>query len=318
MTRSGDYEVTRRSSSYPWVDETSWKRNLSRNWKGFKLFVWNPLRSTFCGRTSISWVRIIAFYLVYYGTLAGMFAICLTVHLKGLPNDRPKYLVPPEGDQAISKTPGMSARPRGNKNIVEYVVKFDPDDSKTYKAYVDEITDILEEYSEQNDISVIDCTEEGVTNTCPVGPLNTLLGDCSAGADATYGYSTGQPCFLLKLNKLFAWKPKLYETNPDPTNLEVARYSPSHMGVTCEQADSLKSKGTMGSVKYFPSTGFPGDCFPYCNTAETYYSPLVMVKFTAPERGKTVRVWCKAWAENVKHHGRDSAASVIILFKIAE
>lgn len=44
--------------------------------------------------------------------------------------------------------------------------------------------------------------------------------------------------------------------------------------------------------------------------AKGYQSPLVFVRFKNIKYGALIQVWCKLWANNIKHHKNDKAGSV--------
>jgi len=126
--------------------------------------------------------------------------------------------------------------------------------------------------------------------------VDLLGGNCTWQKD--YGYDEGQPCVLLRLNKIFNWRPETHDNSssefPDDLN---ARYNPDYVGITCRGRYPLDDEN-IGRVTYNPPQGFSKHFFPFLNQ-EGFRSPLVMVQFNNPANGILINIVCEAWAKNI-------------------
>ena len=67
--------------------------------------LWNPDTGEVLTRTPLSWLKITAFYCVYYTCLAGFWIACLNIFFQTLPEtvDGPRWT---QGDSIIGVNPG--------------------------------------------------------------------------------------------------------------------------------------------------------------------------------------------------------------------
>ncbi len=57
----------------------------------FRYMIFNPETGEIFTRTPMSWLKITAFYVVYYSLLAAFWLICLQIFFFSLPEGKPKY-----------------------------------------------------------------------------------------------------------------------------------------------------------------------------------------------------------------------------------
>ncbi|VDK50714.1 unnamed protein product [Gongylonema pulchrum] len=67
------------------------KANGAVNNQTFRKFLYNKDKGTCLGRTSKSWVQIIAFYVVFYSSLVAFWIGCLAIFLSTLDSNVPRY-----------------------------------------------------------------------------------------------------------------------------------------------------------------------------------------------------------------------------------
>lgn len=146
--------------------------------------------------------------------------------------------------------------------------------------------------------------------------IQTGFGPCTQ--ENHYSYHLNEPCIFLKLNKIYGWKPELYNTtenlpdkmptslkneinstitgpNPDEVSIHylffpyfffflkiLLFFQANKIWVSCEGENPADIEH-IGAVKYYPTNGFPYFYFPYENS-EGYMSPLVAVHFSKLKR----------------------------------
>jgi len=309
-------------------------------WQSFKSGLWNSETGEFLGRTAASWAKITIFYLIYYCCLAAFFAAMWAIFFTTIPTDQPKQT---DMDSLIKGNPGMGFRPM--VDVEKTLIKFVSGELDTYKDMLDNTKEFLFRYSTStNPDDVIDCSgdipeeDDRVGKACAVDCTNGVpdnigdkpcVVDCSAGqpddigdksckfdmsllgdhcTEANhYGFFEGEPCVILKLNKVFGWKPEPYGNESIPE--EVADIAtPDSVPLTCE-GENNGDIDNMGTVEFYPPGGFPIKYFPF-EAQKGYQTPIVMARFNNLEKGVGMQIWCKAWAANIYHHKNDKAGSV--------
>uniref|UniRef100_A0A1A8QYS1 Sodium/potassium-transporting ATPase subunit beta n=3 Tax=Nothobranchius TaxID=28779 RepID=A0A1A8QYS1_9TELE len=272
-------------------------RKGSGQWREF---FWNPRTHELLGRTATSWGLVLLFYLIFYLFLAGMFAFTMYVLLLTLDDYKPTW-------QDQLATPGMMIRPRGDQLEITFSVS----DSNTWDGFVTNLNNFLSPYNDSHQVQTNDnCPSDqyfiqedsGEVRNNPKRSCQfnrTMLGDCSGMLDRFYGYNKGQPCILLKLNRVIGMLPGKDGESPY---------------VTCgaKKEDSEK----IGPLAYFPTNGtFNLMYYPYYGKKAqvNYTQPLVAVKFLNASLNTDIDVECKvvsntllAGSERDKFAGRVS------------
>uniref|UniRef100_A0A8C6UPH6 Sodium/potassium-transporting ATPase subunit beta n=1 Tax=Neogobius melanostomus TaxID=47308 RepID=A0A8C6UPH6_9GOBI len=213
------------------------KKTSKENASSWKDSFYNPRTGEVLGRTAGSWGKPLrphpALLPVFYCFLAGMFALTMW-------------------DRVHDDPP----------NSIE--IMYSKSEPKEYKAYVNQLENFLLRYNdtiqEQNmncptgEYFVQDDAEEKKVCSFKRG----FLSACSGLSDTNFGYSDGQPCILLKLNRIIGLKPR------------------GEPYINC----TLKKDYPL-NLQYFPHEGrIDKKYFPYYGKKahENYVQPLVAVK----------------------------------------
>jgi len=282
-------------------------------------FFYDKNTGAIMGRTPLSWLLITIFYIIYYAFLVGFWALMLFVFFQTIDDKSPKWQIT---DGLIGKSPALGVRPGQDDDLMDSsIIMFRKDIAEAkegalvpgYESWAKKTTTFLKKYSETNRFAVdcangkpADMTDEQFCK------FNTnILDKCKSG---NFGYNTGEPCILLKLNRIFGLEPtyynntaKLPEEMPDLAKKRITNEdtkNKNQIWVHC-QGENPADKENMGAIEYFPKDGgFPDLHFPFINQYN-YTSPLVAVKFSKLTVGQLYHIQCRAWAGNIKYNKRD-------------
>ena len=152
------------------------------------------------------------------------------------------------------------------------------------------------------------------------------------------GYYHGQPCILVKLNRIFGWQPyPYYDMNEIDAHPEMPKDLKHHIRQTWEEncangtieiqqkcpqlnmiwlhcdGETDPDKENIGSVTYTPFRGFPAYFYPYYNQLG-YLQPIVMVQLKDPTPGVLVNIQCTAWSKFIEHDTQKMRGSIHIEF----
>ncbi|XP_067848365.1 potassium-transporting ATPase subunit beta-like [Heptranchias perlo] len=251
------------------------KRTCNQRMEDFKRFLWNPDTKELIGRTPGNWVLISLYYAAFYVVICALFALALFVLLYTTDPYVPTY-------QDRLKSPGVTIRPEPNG----LVISFNISNPKSWHRYADALQHFLSAYNESVQAKTNrNCTKGNYTMQSGYGPnskfacqfTREVLKNCSGLEDPTFGYKTGQPCILIRMNRIINYLPG-EGTTPN---------------VTCAVLHAYPEN--IGKVVFYPQNGtFDMSYFPfYGNLPQpTYTNPLVAVKFLTLKRNKQVEIQC--------------------------
>ncbi|PNI36864.1 ATP1B2 isoform 2, partial [Pan troglodytes] len=130
----------------------------------------------------------------------------------------------------------------------------------------------------------------------------TQLGNCSGIGDSThYGYSTGQPCVFIKMNRVI----NFYAGANQSMNVTCAGKRPHHhrnKGKLIPEDGRDEDAENLGNFVMFPANGnIDLMYFPYYGKKfhVNYTQPLVAVKFLNVTPNVEVNVECRINAANI-------------------
>jgi len=290
-------------------------------WESFKQFLWNGETSAFMGRTASSWAKILLFYLIFYAALAGFFAGLLTIFWQTLDTDKPKWQL---DASLIGSNPGLGFRPMPPEaKLGSTLIWYKASDPINMDYWFKSVDTFLEDYKKTSNLeNQIHCdhnTQKQDGKVCIFSADS--LGNCSPEkTKGKYGYPERRPCVFLKLNKIYNWKPEVYNTTENLPP-KMPQYIKQSIGgeqikpkdknliwISCEGENPADIEN-LGGINYFPQRGFPDYYFPF-NNVHGYLPPLVAVQFDHPKSGVLINIECKAWAKNIHHDRAERRGSV--------
>jgi len=206
-------------------------------------FIYDGETGAIFTRTPSSWAKIGLFYLVYYACLAGFFVGMLSIFLHLCTNEEQPRLI---GSHSIlPQNPCMGFRPQPDEDMS--IIKFDAKDPKSYDDYVRAMTAFLTnprgrvgQGGDENEKDAVIGYEHGQENLRRCigggGVTKDEADDKSAGKLSgapcafnltempevveeclqpnstgvrTFGFDKGQPCVIIKLNRIIDFVPIL-------------------------------------------------------------------------------------------------------------
>jgi sodium/potassium-transporting ATPase subunit beta len=325
------------------------KDNYSPNSEGgFGNFLYNSETGAVLGRTCGSWLKITVFYIIFYACLAAFFYLCYQIFATTLetPEDggSPKWK---QDSSLIGSNPGVGFRPMPDqdKNSESTLIWYKHDSKADYSFWSNQLAKFVNDSippKEANNVNTCNLgSGAGSHRVCRV--LTDKLGGCTATTE--FGYPAGNPCVLIKLNKIFDWEPEPYgvedgkydpellqseldeavnQENGMPEDLKnhIVSEVKGHQGQELEVLKTVWISCTgenvgdqenlpSGNIKYNPARGIPGYYFPYKNQPN-YKTPFVMVQMIVPEssRHTLINVECRAWAKNIHYDRPNRLGSV--------
>nr|VZI20067.1 unnamed protein product [Spirometra erinaceieuropaei] len=240
------------------------------------------------------------YFILFYALLAAFFFNYMSwLMYFQVSRDYPKLT---GAHSAIGMNPGLSFVP--HPDIFNSLIRIQSRVPLPISLLNDHITAFLHSYQDNTGCTEReDCVKEGGLTQDPERPCAY---DVNAGGPCNmvngFGYDTAQPCFALKMSKIYGWL-------PDPVD------GADGVLVRCEGYDE-DDTNHLGVIRYFdmdykfsaiPPGKNPGKLdngtfrsmyFPYRNQA-CYHQPLVFVQFDGITRYTLIRVRCYLIAKNI-------------------
>ncbi|CAL1541450.1 unnamed protein product [Lymnaea stagnalis] len=273
------------------------KPTFSQRMKSLGLFLWNGETKEFLGRGGRSWAEIGLFYLVFYACLSGFFIATIAVFYETIDADNPRL----QGESSLLKgNPGMGYQPMPDIDTTLIYARTSEEDTK---AYVKSINKVLDAYKNES-LNRVNCSDLTQPRTDSDKACNfdfaNLTQECNE--ENGYGFKHGQPCILLKLNKIFGWIPSIWDEKDVSDVPKVIKdvYLSDRIWVQChgENPADEDNLGDKDQIKYFPQQGFPLGYYPFKKQLD-YLPPLIFVKFSNVTHYTGIMVECQAFGKNI-------------------
>merc|ERR1711915_150496 len=182
------------------------------------------------GRTPLGWLKIFVFYNVFYFCLACFFLLRMVIFLRTIDDTFPKYTM---YTGPIGGNPGIAFRPRDDIYLSTLIWFTHGEDAsfENWGKYKDNLLEHLSPYYELEEkrksygdhIQQCDYDSRRQSLYGPICSHNLdslMQGNCNEEND--FGYSSGKPCVLVKLNKIIGWYPE--PLDPDESSWIPERF----------------------------------------------------------------------------------------------
>lgn len=270
--------------------------------------LYDPKRREFLGRDGARWAKLGIFYFFFYLGLAGFFCAMLSVFMAVTPRDRPKYNKESSMMQTRSNrfSPGLGFRPQpiSDKNLI---LVDRQETNFNNSAYVKNLNQYLQIYYWTPD------AENPVEKS-----RFTIRDQSQCTASNYYGFRNGQPCVLVKMNKIVDFKPIPGISQPeDKAVYQQAgiRDNPNEVPVYC-YGEYPADVDNLGHVTYYSEDGrsdrygtLRTNRFPYqgkSNRRDVYQAPYVWAQFTNAKKNVLINVVCRVFAKNINFDRKTS------------
>ena len=143
-------------------------------------------------------MKILIFYTSFYTFLFSFWLFMLLIFLQTISDDRPNWA---NEESLLKMNPGLSFRPRIPFDKADNsIIIFNLNDSNSYLNWVNDLNSFLKPYGMKRS-ELNECARSGLRDSnCPFLPdFHQQENPCGA---PDFGYSIGQPCFLIKLNRV--------------------------------------------------------------------------------------------------------------------
>ncbi|KAJ8377522.1 hypothetical protein AAFF_G00259490 [Aldrovandia affinis] len=272
---------------------------------GWKTFLWNSETGQFLGRTGGSWAKILLFYLIFYGCLGAIFIGTIQALLFTLDNYKPTY------------QDRVSPPARAEKSEFS----FHKDRMETYLKYTQSLRDFLDLYDDDKQLNQMNYEDCGVISFKRILPVlitvsqrvrrvqrqrrsgqrggvrmacrfkRSWLGSCSGITDREFGFKEGNPCFIVKLNRIVNFRPRPPSSNNSIPEEAQPKVQPNVIPISCTHKRE-EDAGKTGDIQYYGiGGGFPLQYYPYYGNKlhPQYLQPLVAIQFVNVTLNEEVR-----------------------------
>jgi len=266
--------------------------------------------------------------------LAGIFAAMLAIFMAIIDKRQPTYYneFSVMWQQKIEVTPvgvnpGLGFRPQLDTFTTLIRIKSSEKNLShpySYMRYKNSMDDFLSQYliTDTRGEQIINCDQNSdpayldkqfdANKVCRFEIVEMFGPNNMCTETRNYEYDKSKPCIVIKLNKIYGWRPEPYGPN-DPLPSELMPYetqvrrNPNNIFILCRGEFQVDLDFT-GELTYFSLTpdgegkssiGYiPNYYFPYKNQ-DGYRSPLVFAYFQNITTNVLINVMCRAYAKNI-------------------
>jgi len=133
-------------------------------------------------------------------------------------------------------------------------------------------------------------------------------GDCINNTN--YGFNKGQPCVLVKMNKVVGFEPRPGSTSEEKeAYMKACDHKPNAIAVHC-YGEYPADVDNIGTVRYISENSWSERCgslniepwFPYegkVDRRDVYQAPYIWVQFLKPKPNVLINVLCHVYGTNI-------------------
>ncbi|CAF4320904.1 unnamed protein product [Rotaria sp. Silwood2] len=313
------------------------KTGFTNLMKSLRIFMYDKEHQTVCGNTSSSWIKVSVYYSIFYICSGLFYSGMLAVFAAIVSRESPTYSYH-NSQMKVGGTMcvGMGFRPMPDITSTSITVY---GDSASQIATTSSLTNYRFEFLTQYDTTYLEecspfnpASKLKLSHSCRFS-WNDIVTTHACSTSKNYGWSTGQPCVLIKLNKIYDWMPAAGNIIDQMANATGQQVLPvdreeQNIYITCEDKDKdikdKDGKDKIGNMTYYSILhpygipyygGIPYYFFPYRNTQE-HVEPFVLVQFTSLPFDKKVNVICRAWAPNIQQFSQGKTRRGVVTFDI--
>lgn len=190
----------------------------------FFQYFFNPKRGTVFGRSGADCFRLTVFYIILYIILAAFWMLMLLIFYQTLDERVPKYTL---DESRIGSNPGLGFRPRPkNEQVDSTLIWFKNGANEgSWRYWSNSLEKFLEPYqkaTDQTGAHIQKCSgPQGWASEGKFCFFDIKGIDNNCTKQNEFGYRRGDPCVLLKLNRIFNWRPEPFSSEDLTTNKNI-------------------------------------------------------------------------------------------------
>ncbi|UJR27007.1 hypothetical protein I4U23_008312 [Adineta vaga] len=316
----------------PWKNRMT---NMATNkFQSLRIFIYNKEFQTFLGNSSSFWIKTAIYYFFFYVCLGLFYSGMVAVFGAIISRESPTYWYHnSEMNDGGTVYIGMGFRPMPTIDDTLITIY---SDFKSQNDTVSSLRNYRIEFLTQYDTTYLqDCSptepasELQASRSCRFSWDDIVTSESHPCSEQNfYGYTKGQPCVLVKLNKIYGWTPDVGNIIPSVANATGQPVLPvdqreDNIYITCngKEASDRQSVGAMVYYSLLHPLGYPyyGGIpyyfFPYMNSKE-HVEPFVLVQFTGLPMEQEIEVECRSWAPNIQQRSEGTTSRGMVTFTL--
>jgi len=269
-------------------------------------FFLNVIIYILLNKDAAGWFKLAICYFIFYVFLASFFVLMLVIFYQIVDPKKPTYYNKESVMNYKIVNPGLGFRPQLNPESEMIRVNLEklPENLKSLEIF-------LEKY-EKDKLTDVQIEARRVQYN-----YENLINDTPCSRNNKFGLDSLSPCVIVKLNKIFGWKPKPINKTAvsEELGLDAELLTDNAVFISCRgeggvDRDNIKEIEYYSLISKKQIGGIPFRYFPYKNQ-DNYLSPLVFVHFKNISSNTLINVECKAYAQNIDNKDRANQRGMV-------